>query len=173
MIERPEDLLDGVLDLSRRAAEAILAIYAEPFDTDHKTDGTPVTRADLCADGVIRRGLAELAPHIPIVSEESPLPDPRERRGWHRLWLVDPLDGTREFVRRSDQFTVNIALVEGGRPVLGVVLAPVDDVAWYAARDDRRTGRDGALGAHDRCAYAPASARPRPPWSRAAAAATR
>ena len=131
MAERaPGALLEGVLALAARAAEAILEVYAAPFDTDHKADGTPVT----LADPLIREGLRALTPEIPVISEEAPPPAVSERAGWSSLWLVDPLDGTREFVRRSGEFTVNIALVEAGRPVLGVVLAPVRALCWYAAR---------------------------------------
>ncbi len=128
-----ETLLADVLALAERAAQKILEIYAAPFDTEHKADGTPVTLADQLADHLIGEGLRRIAADIPVISEEAPLPAARERRGWSRLWLVDPLDGTREFVRGSGEFTVNIALVEQGRPTLGVVLAPVSGIAWYAA----------------------------------------
>ena len=139
----PAALLDGVLALAGRAATSILEVYAAPFDAEHKADGTPVTVADRRADRLIREGLRDIAADIPIISEETPPPPVAERRSWARLWLVDPLDGTREFVRRSDEFTVNIALVEAGQPVLGVVLAPVSGIAWYAARGAGAWRRQG------------------------------
>lgn len=150
-------MLDQVLAIAELAAAAILAVYAAPFDADQKADGTPVTRADIDADAVIRRGLERLAPDIPVISEETPPPPVAERHRWPRLWLVDPLDGTREFVRRSGQFTVNIALVERGRPVLGVVLAPVTRIAWYAAEGA------GAWKRRDRAPPQPIRTRTCPP----------
>lgn len=143
MSDTPALLLEAVLAIASRAAAVILEVYAAPFEAQSKKDGTPVTDADLQADAEIRAGLAALAPGIPLISEEQPPPPFTERHGWPRLWLVDPLDGTREFVRRSGQFTVNIALVDAGRPVLGVVVAPVSRIAWYAAAGSGAWKREG------------------------------
>jgi 3'(2'), 5'-bisphosphate nucleotidase len=111
--------------LARRAGAAILDVYAGSFTVEHKADDSPLTAADLAANRVILAGLRELAPDIPVLSEESASAPWAERRGWERYWLVDPLDGTREFVKRNGEFTVNIALIEDHVPVLGVVLVPV------------------------------------------------
>lgn len=116
-------LLKSVIAIARRAGDAILEIYSSCFEVREKPDSTPVTDADMRAEAVILDGLASLGGPIPVVSEEeaSGRMSPAACR---RFWLVDPLDGTREFVRRNGEFTVNIALVEDGRPVLGVVFAP-------------------------------------------------
>ena len=125
-IEDRRQLLEALLPLARRAGEVILEVYATDFAVRGKTDASPVTEADERAEAVILAGLAALAPDIPAVSEEAAaagtLPDAAS--GAACFWLVDPLDGTKEFIRRNGEFTVNIALVEDGRPVLGVVLAP-------------------------------------------------
>jgi 3'(2'), 5'-bisphosphate nucleotidase len=117
--------LDPVCAIAREAAEAILAIYAQDFEVVCKDDNSPVTAADLAAQRVIAEGLQKLAPGVPVISEEALAAPWAERRTWRRYWLVDPLDGTREFVKRNGEFTVNIALIEDHRSVLGVVLAPV------------------------------------------------
>jgi len=117
--------LDPVCAIAQRAADAILAVYAQDFEVICKDDDSPVTAADLAAQRVIEQGLHELAPGVPVISEEALAAPWSERRTWRRYWLVDPLDGTREFVKRNGEFTVNIALIEDHRPVLGVVLAPV------------------------------------------------
>ena len=120
-------LHEGLIAATREAGQAILAIYETDFEVEAKADQSPVTQADLSAHAIIVERLKALAPDIPILSEESAPPPFAARRGWPRHWLVDPLDGTREFVHRNGEFTVNIALIEGGRPVLGVVGAPVAD----------------------------------------------
>lgn len=117
--------------LARRAGAAILEVYAGSFAVEHKADDSPLTAADMASHRVIVDGLRELTPDIPVLSEES-RDIPREvRRGWDRYWLVDPLDGTREFVKRNGEFTVNIALIEHHAPVLGVVLIPVTGELYY------------------------------------------
>lgn len=130
----PRDYLDDLRAIARRAADAILDVYAQDFEVIRKADDSPVTAADLAAQRVIVEGLAAVAPGVPVISEEAAAAPWAERRTWRRHWLVDPLDGTREFVKRNGEFTVNIALIENHRPVLGVVLAPVSGDAYYAAR---------------------------------------
>ena len=117
------DLLDGIIRIAYEAGEAILGVYAGAFEVRAKRDASPVTEADERAEELILRRLAALAPDIPVVSEEASAAGRTPRVG-ERFWLVDPLDGTKEFVSRNGEFTVNIALVESGRPTLGVVLAP-------------------------------------------------
>lgn len=126
--------LDPVCAIARRAADAILAVYAHEFEVICKEDDSPVTAADLAAQRVIEEGLHALAPGIPVISEEALAAPWSERRTWRRHWLVDPLDGTREFVKRNGEFTVNIALIEDHRSVLGVVLAPVTGDLYAATR---------------------------------------
>ena len=121
----PTDLHDRLIDIVRRAGDAILEVYATDFEVTDKADDSPLTQADLAAHRVIADGLAELDPTTPMISEESDPPPFAERKHWRRYWLVDPLDGTREFVSRNGEFTVNIALMEDGVPTLGVVGVPV------------------------------------------------
>ncbi|MBL8199420.1 MAG: 3'(2'),5'-bisphosphate nucleotidase CysQ [Chromatiales bacterium] len=128
----PGSLLPGVIEVARAAGRAILGIYARPdHDVETKADRSPLTAADRAANDVIIAGLAALAPDIPLWSEESATVAWDTRRQWSRFWLVDPLDGTREFIKRNGEFTVNIALVVGHSPVLGVVHAPVLDRDYY------------------------------------------
>lgn len=125
-------LLLQIAELARRAGDAILEVYGTDFAVRRKDDDSPVTAADLAAQRVIVAGLGALDMKLPVVSEEARAASWEERRQWPRYWLVDPLDGTREFVRRNGEFTVNIALIDGHRPVLGVVLAPVSGELYAA-----------------------------------------
>lgn len=128
-----QDLLfEAALAAARDAAVAIMAVYATDFEVRGKDDASPVTAADEAAEAVILAALARCAPDIPAVSEEAAARGDIPRTG-ERFWLVDPLDGTKEFISRNGEFTVNIALIEQGRPVMGVVLAPALD-RLYAGR---------------------------------------
>ena len=127
-------LLAQVGAIARRAGEAILEIYRQDFDVTLKDDRSPLTAADLAAQTLIAACLAALDPALPLVSEEASQQPWEQRRHWAQHWLVDPLDGTREFVKRNGEFTVNIALIDDHRPVLGVVLAPVTGDLYVAAR---------------------------------------
>ncbi|MDH3747690.1 MAG: 3'(2'),5'-bisphosphate nucleotidase CysQ [Gammaproteobacteria bacterium] len=119
------ELIEPVIALASEAGDRILEVYATDFDVQSKEDESPLTQADLASHKIIVAGLAVLTPLIPIISEEEGLPDFAERRRWRRYWLIDPLDGTKEFVNRNGEFTVNIALIENHRPVFGVVRVPV------------------------------------------------
>jgi 3'(2'), 5'-bisphosphate nucleotidase len=130
---RSRSMLDSLIALAREAGKAILEVYDGPFDVTLKGDASPLTVADLRSHAVIARGLAELAPAIPVISEESAAPPYSERGQWPSLWLVDPLDGTKEFVNRNGEFTVNIALIEAGVPTLGILHVPLKDVTYAAA----------------------------------------
>ncbi|MBV8582007.1 MAG: 3'(2'),5'-bisphosphate nucleotidase CysQ [Candidatus Eremiobacteraeota bacterium] len=125
-------LLDGARAAALRAGDAILAIAREgPCEVHSKTDASPLTRADLAADAILTEALHALEPHMPVVSEETTCDLTALPR---RFWLVDPLDGTREFIAGNGEYTVNIALIEDGLPVLGVVHAPARGVTYSAAR---------------------------------------
>ena len=119
-------MLDQVCQLARNAGDAIMQVYdgTKPMDVVSKADNSPVTAADIAAHTVIMDGLRTLTPDIPVLSEEDP-PGWEVRQHWQRYWLVDPLDGTKEFIKRNGEFTVNIALIDHGKPILGVVYAPV------------------------------------------------
>ena len=130
-----EHLCQNARDIARQAGAEILQIYQQAdFNIEHKADYTPLTSADLAADEVIKKGLQQLTPDIPILTEESESIPFAIRRQWQRYWLVDPLDGTREFIKRNGEFTVNIALIENQRSILGVIYAPVPDTEYFAWR---------------------------------------
>lgn len=146
----PEDaLLESVAQIARAAAAEVMAVYATDFAVRGKADASPVTEADLRAERVILAGLAALAPGVPVVAEEAVAAGrvPVLPGADARFWLVDPLDGTREFVGRNGEFTVNIALVDAGEPVLGVVLAPaVGTGRLFAGRRGTGAWVDDAAG---------------------------
>jgi len=127
-------LLEAVTRLAHAAGEKILAVYDSDFAIEQKEDQSPLTEADLASHHAIVAGLNELTPGVPILSEESASLPYAQRSLWQRYWLVDPLDGTREFIKRNGEFTVNIALIEGGVPALGVVYVPVTGVSYLACR---------------------------------------
>jgi len=120
-----EKLIEGLVELVEAAGAAIMAIYETDFSVETKADTSPLTQADLAAHRIIVEGLTALTPEIPLFSEESELPPFDVRSSWDRYWLVDPLDGTKEFVGKNGEFTVNIALIDGHSPVFGVVGVPV------------------------------------------------
>ncbi len=128
----PHGLLLDVVALAREAGRAILAVYAQAFTVQEKDDASPLTEADLKAQDIIIAGLKRLTPEVPVLSEEAEAVPFATRSRWDWLWVVDPLDGTREFVERNGEFTVNIALVHAHRAVLGVVHAPVLETDYYA-----------------------------------------
>lgn len=127
------ELHEAVVGLARRAGREILDVYGTDFTATRKADASPITEADLRAHRLILRELASLEPALPVLSEESVDEAAAVRRGWSRYWLVDPLDGTREFVARNGEFTVNIALVDDGRPAFGVVHVPVTGRTYWGA----------------------------------------
>lgn len=129
---RVNALLTSIHEIALDAGQAIMERYHSDVNVQEKADSSPVTEADLAANDVIIGRLSELTPDIPILSEESALTPWQERQHWDRFWLVDPLDGTKEFLRRNGEFTVNIALIENGKPVLSVVYAPALEKSWLA-----------------------------------------
>ena len=143
MIRITADLRETVIAIARQAGAAIMEIYAAGFEVSQKDDASPLTAADLAAHRIIVEGLERLAPDVPVLSEESAGVPWDTRRHWATYWLVDPLDGTREFVKRNGEFTVNIALIHHHVPVLGVVQAPVGGQVWHAVRGEQAYRRDG------------------------------
>jgi 3'(2'), 5'-bisphosphate nucleotidase len=126
--------LAAVVDIADAAGREIMRIYEADFTVTLKADRSPLTEADLAAQHLIAARLLVLTPDIPLLGEESPEEVFAQRSAWRTLWLVDPLDGTREFVKRNGEFTVNIALVHDGEPILGVVGAPAREVLYAGAR---------------------------------------
>lgn len=125
--------IEQIIDIAQRAGAEILDIYDTDFSVYEKSDQSPLTEADLAAHRVIVDSLLEMTPEIPILSEESAAIPYSLRSTWSRYWLVDPLDGTKEFVKRNGEFTVNIALIDNMRPVLGVIYVPVSKVSYYGS----------------------------------------
>jgi 3'(2'), 5'-bisphosphate nucleotidase len=132
----PSTYLAAVRDLAKVAGDKILEIYDTDFNVESKADESPLTAADMASHHAIVDGLKALTPDIPVLSEEDAKISFETRSSWSRYWLIDPLDGTKEFVKRNGEFTVNIALIEDGYPVLGVVYVPVTGVTYAAARGE-------------------------------------
>ncbi|MCU7834292.1 MAG: 3'(2'),5'-bisphosphate nucleotidase CysQ [gamma proteobacterium symbiont of Taylorina sp.] len=128
-------LLPEVIELAQQAGQVIMDIYQSDFQINNKSDNTPVTCADLAANEFIVKQLARLSPEIPILSEESTTIPYKERSQWQTYWLVDPLDGTRAFIEKTGEFSVNIALIVKNSPVLGVIYSPVNKCSFYACSD--------------------------------------
>jgi 3'(2'), 5'-bisphosphate nucleotidase len=131
-------LRSAVIDLAREAGRATMTYYdgAVAAGVREKEDKSPVTLADEVAHGILLEGLSRLDPATPVVSEEAEAAPFETRRAWRRFWLVDPLDGTKEFIKRRAEFTVNVALIEEGEPVFGVVLAPALDLLYWAVKGE-------------------------------------
>ena len=144
-------LLPEVIALARRAGDAILGVYGQQFEVANKADHSPLTLADTQSHDIIVAGLRAFTPYVPVLSEEASDIPYSERRQWQRYWLVDPLDGTKEFVSRNGEFTVNIALIDGHDAVLGVVHVPVTDTTYTGVHNmgaTRQTGREAAVPIH-------------------------
>ncbi len=129
-----QDLLPKVHEIALEAGEKIMQVYKNGFEVETKEDNSPVTTADLAANEVIEIGLNKLSPHYPILSEESVSTSFTERSARETYWLVDPLDGTKEFIKRRDTFTVNIALIHKNKSILGVIVAPALNKSYYACK---------------------------------------
>jgi len=126
-------LAAALIPVAEAAGDAIMRVYQAEFAVERKSDDSPLTLADLESQRVILAALAQLTPDIPVLSEESAAAPWNERSQWRELWVVDPLDGTREFIKRNGEFTVNIALVSDHEPLLGVVAAPALKVLYWGA----------------------------------------
>lgn len=120
----------ALVDIAHAAGDEIMKVYATDFPVEIKEDNSPLTIADKQSNAVILEGLQRLYPDIPFISEENKLLSYGERKNWTRCWLIDPLDGTKEFIKKNGEFTVNIALIENGNPVLGVVYVPAQNTTY-------------------------------------------
>jgi 3'(2'), 5'-bisphosphate nucleotidase len=128
--------IEKIIAIAITAGEEILAIYQkDDFGTREKSDHSPLTEADIASHKLITQQLQKLTPNIPVLSEESAVIPWEVRKTWHRYWLIDPLDGTKEFIKHNGEFTVNIALIDHHEPVLGVVHAPVLDTTWVGEKN--------------------------------------
>ena len=141
------DYLEALGELARRAGAAIMEIYERgDLGATTKADDSPLTRADLAAHDIIMQGLKQLAPQVPALSEESPPIPLAERASWREYFLVDPLDGTKEFLSRNGEFTVNIALIQQGEPTQGIVYAPAKGVLYAGSKPARQAYKEDAAG---------------------------
>ena len=125
-----QNVFDAVINVARSAGDKILEIYQTDIEVEHKGDGSPLTKADKAAHNEIMACLQRITPDIPVLSEESVDIDFDERKAWTTFWLVDPLDGTKEFINKNGEFTVNIALMQNNQPIWGVVHVPVTDITY-------------------------------------------
>lgn len=140
--------VEKIVDIVSEADKEVLRIYKSlDFGLEYKKDNTPLTLADKASHNTIIKGLTESYPDIPVISEEAERTPFRERNIWEYFWLVDPLDGTKEFVKRNGEFTVNVALIYKGKPVLGILSAPVLGVIYYADVDKGafKKDKDGSI----------------------------
>jgi len=127
--------INDIIHVAKKAGEAIMEIYKEEdFGIELKDDDSPVTIADLQSNKVIEEGLKKIAPNIPFLSEEAPKASYAERKKWDYCWIVDPIDGTKEFIKRTGQFAVNIALIKDRKPVIGIIYLPAHDTVYYAEK---------------------------------------
>lgn len=129
-----QQLLERVTEISQHAGQAIMEIYQQGIDVTHKADDSPLTQADLASHRLICSALEKLVPGLPCLSEESIAIDYATRSSWREYWLIDPLDGTKEFIKRNGEFTVNIALIRDHDPVMGVVHVPVSGETFTGGR---------------------------------------
>lgn len=127
-------MIEEIIKIAKQAGVNILEYYDEEIEVTHKDDESPLTKADLAAHHEIVNGLRSIDSETPIISEESGVPEYEERKDWNRFWIVDPLDGTKEFIKKNGEFTVNIALIENGEPILGVVYTPAMELTYYAEK---------------------------------------
>jgi len=125
-----------IVAIAKEAGSAIMQIYSQDFEVEYKKDKSPLTLADKKANDIIENSLNQLSVNLPILSEEGKNIPYEQRKHWEYFWLVDPLDGTKEFIKKNDEFTVNIALIHKDAPVLGVVYAPALDVCYWAKQGD-------------------------------------
>jgi len=127
--------IQKINNIAKKAGNKIMQVYQHDFDVDYKADNSPLTKADIKSNEIITKNLKKLYPQIPILSEESQEVPYDIRKNWEYFWLIDPLDGTKEFVKKNGEFTVNIALIHKDTPVLGVIYAPVLEILYYAQKD--------------------------------------
>ena len=140
--------IENIKKIAIDAGDAIMKIYKKDFKIEYKQDNSPLTEADIKANEIICDALEKLYPEIPILSEENKEIKYEQRRGWEYFWCIDPIDGTKEFIKRTGEFTVNIALIYNDKPVLGVVYAPAINDIYYAKKNEGAFKNDKQLPLH-------------------------
>ncbi|MDX1638067.1 MAG: 3'(2'),5'-bisphosphate nucleotidase CysQ [Balneolaceae bacterium] len=136
-------MFEQVIEAARRAGEATLEYYDREIEVETKDDNSPLTKADLAAHHIIMDALGEIDPGTPVISEEGGIPAYEERKAWNKFWIVDPLDGTKEFIKKNGEFTINIALIEDGEPVFGVVYVPAKALTYYGIKGEGSFKQEG------------------------------
>jgi 3'(2'), 5'-bisphosphate nucleotidase len=136
--------IQDIVAIAKEAGKVIMQVYKQDFEVEYKQDSSPLTLADKKANDIIEDGLNKLSVNFPILSEEGKEIPYEDRKHWEYFWLIDPLDGTKEFVKRNGEFTVNIALIYKDTPVLGVVYAPALDICYWA-KQDKGAFKDGQM----------------------------
>ena len=139
--------INKLLPIAKDAGKAIMEIYRKPIEVEQKSDDSPLTLADRESNRIILEGLNKFYPEIPYISEETKQLPYNERKDWEYFWLIDPLDGTKEFIKRNGEFTVNIALIHKNTPVLGVVYLPDKDIFYYAKKGNGSYKIEGSASA--------------------------
>src|SRR5690554_1873014 len=129
-------MLEYIIKTAEEAGAKILEFYNNDIEVTTKDDDSPLTKADMAAHHIIVDALKAKDPKTPVISEESGVPHYEVRKEWNKFWLVDPLDGTKEFIKKNGEFTVNIALIENGEPVMGVVYAPAKELLYYRKKGE-------------------------------------
>jgi 3'(2'), 5'-bisphosphate nucleotidase len=137
--------LKDIIDIAKEAGDAIMKIYGKDFRIDYKDDKSPLTEADVKSNEIICNALAKLFPEIPLLSEENKEIPYENRKNWDYFWLIDPIDGTKEFIKKNGEFTVNIALIHEDRPVLGVVYAPALNDIYFSKQGEGAYKNDQRL----------------------------
>ncbi|MGQ7271542.1 3'(2'),5'-bisphosphate nucleotidase CysQ [Marinobacter nauticus] len=135
-------ILPDVIKIADEASEKVLHIYQSDFKVNYKEDHSPITAADIASHDIIVKGLRQISRDIPVLSEEGAEIPWEEREKWRRFWLIDPIDGTKDFTQRTGEFTVNIAMIEDGEPVMGVVTAPALKEAFWGIKGEGAHMRD-------------------------------
>tara|TARA_B100000029_G_C17482749_1_gene926121 strand:- start:487 stop:1287 length:801 start_codon:yes stop_codon:yes gene_type:complete len=134
-INKNPEIIKEVVEISKKASRSILEIYEEELsEYEIKSDSTPLTQADISSHRIIDKGLKKITPEIPILSEEGSNIPFEVRSNWGEYWLIDPLDGTKEFIKRNGEFTVNIALIRNNKPIFGVINIPVENQIYWGAK---------------------------------------
>lgn len=146
-------LIDQIMPLMQKTGAAILSIYdqSEPYSITAKSDHSPLTQADCLAHQLIVQGLEKITPSIPILSEENPDIPFKERQSWEQYWLIDPLDGTRSFIQHTGEFTINVALIEHHRPIVGIIYVPITKECYYAQAGSRTVKTEATGHGHVLC----------------------
>ena len=134
-ISLDQEYIKKIIKISKNAGDAIMDIYESEFDVNFKSDQSPLTKADIASNKIICQSLKKITPDVPILSEESSDIPYHERSKWNQYWLIDPLDGTKEFIKKNGEFTTNIALIYENRPIFGMIHVPASNEIFWGSKE--------------------------------------